>query len=183
MPKIFPHISFRQCFNRTHDLIFWPLSFINKLATINRYYEEFCYRTFPYTPSKLPTWRVAEWGIYTRPTDDLLPYRKSYADVGLEIHLVIWLCCCEVCFGIGLLTRLQWHSSPSAILIGCLVVKPFHDPFAARVINLTSKHDHTTPLFKELRWLPVSKRIESNILLLAYKCPPEVHPLTSPADM
>ena len=73
---------FRQCFNRTHDLIFWPLSFINKLATINRYNDEFRSDTFPYTPSILPTWRVAEWWIYTCPTDDLLPYRKSYADVG-----------------------------------------------------------------------------------------------------
>ena len=52
---------FRQCFNRTHDLIFWPLSFINKLATINRYNDEFRSDTFPYTPSILPTWRVAEW--------------------------------------------------------------------------------------------------------------------------
>ena len=82
MPKIFPHMIFRQCFNRTHDLIFWPLSFINKLATINRYNDEFRSDSFPYTPSILPTWRVAEWWIYTCPTDDLLPYRKSYADVG-----------------------------------------------------------------------------------------------------
>ena len=86
MPKIFPYTSFRQCFNRTHDLIFWPLSFINKLATINRYNDEFSSDTFPYTPSILPTWRVAEWWIYTYPTDDLLPYRKSYADVGLDIY-------------------------------------------------------------------------------------------------
>ena len=56
MPKIFPYISFRQCFNRTHDLIFWPLSFINKLATINRYYEEFCSGTFPYTPGPSFLW-------------------------------------------------------------------------------------------------------------------------------
>ena len=30
----------------------------------------------------------------------------------LEIHLVIGLFCFEVCFGIGLLTGLEWHSSP-----------------------------------------------------------------------
>ena len=30
----------------------------------------------------------------------------------LEIHLVIGLCCFEVCFGMGLLTGLQWYSSP-----------------------------------------------------------------------
>ena len=69
--------------SQSHDLIFWPLSFINKLATINRYNDEFSSDTFPYTPSILPTWRVAEWWIYTCPTDDLLPFRKSYADVGL----------------------------------------------------------------------------------------------------
>ena len=30
----------------------------------------------------------------------------------LEIHLVIGLCCFEVCFGTGLLTGFQWYSSP-----------------------------------------------------------------------
>ena len=30
----------------------------------------------------------------------------------LEIHLVIGLCCFEVCFGTGLLTGLQWYPSP-----------------------------------------------------------------------
>ena len=30
----------------------------------------------------------------------------------LEIHLVIGLCCFEVCFGTGLLIGLQWYSSP-----------------------------------------------------------------------
>ena len=40
---------------------------------------------------------------------------------------------------------------------------------AARVIMLTKKHDHITPVLKELRWLPVRKRIEFKILLLAYK--------------
>ena len=37
IPKNFPFIIFRQSFNRTYDFIFWPLSFINKLAAINRY--------------------------------------------------------------------------------------------------------------------------------------------------
>ena len=41
---------------------------------------------------------------------------------------------------------------------------------AARVITLTKKHDHITPVLKELHWLPVRKRIEFKILLLAYKC-------------
>ena len=39
-----------------------------------------------------------------------------------------------------------------------------------RVITLTKKHDHSTPVLKELHWLPVRKRIEFKILLLAYKC-------------
>ena len=30
----------------------------------------------------------------------------------LEIHLVIGLCCFDVCFGTGLLTALQWYPSP-----------------------------------------------------------------------
>ena len=41
---------------------------------------------------------------------------------------------------------------------------------AARVITLTKKYDHFTPVLKELHWLPVRKRIEFKILLLAYKC-------------
>ena len=41
---------------------------------------------------------------------------------------------------------------------------------AARVIALTKKHDHITPVLKELHWLPVRKKIEFKILLLAYKC-------------
>ena len=63
-------------------MIFWPLSFINKLAAINHYYEEFCSGTFPYTPSILPTWRVAACWIYECPTDDVLPYSTSDAEVG-----------------------------------------------------------------------------------------------------
>ena len=41
---------------------------------------------------------------------------------------------------------------------------------AARVITRTKKYDHITPVLKELHWLPVRKRIEFKILLLAYKC-------------
>ena len=40
---------------------------------------------------------------------------------------------------------------------------------AARVVTLTKKHDHITPVLKELHWLPVRQRIEFKILLLAYK--------------
>ena len=41
---------------------------------------------------------------------------------------------------------------------------------AAWVITLTEKHDHITPILKEQHWLPVRKRVEFKILLLAYKC-------------
>ena len=41
---------------------------------------------------------------------------------------------------------------------------------AARVVTFTKKHDHITPVLKELHWLPVRKGIEFKILLLAYKC-------------
>ena len=34
---------------------------------------------------------------------------------------------------------------------------------AARVVTLTEKHDHITPVLKELHWLPVRKRIEFKI--------------------
>ena len=38
------------------------------------------------------------------------------------------------------------------------------------VITLTKKHDHITPVLKELHRLPVRKRIEFKIQRLAYKC-------------
>ena len=48
-----------------------------------------------------------------------------------------------------------------------------------RVITLAKKYDHITPVLKELHWLPVRKRIEFNILILAYKClHGTLHPLT-----
>ena len=47
---------------------------------------------------------------------------------------------------------------------------------AAWVVTLTKKHDHITPVLKELHWLPVRKRIEFKILLLAYKCLHETAP-------
>ena len=40
---------------------------------------------------------------------------------------------------------------------------------ASRVITLTKKYDHITQVLKELHWLPVRKRIEFKILLLAFK--------------
>ena len=40
---------------------------------------------------------------------------------------------------------------------------------SARIITLTRKYDHITPIFKSLHWLPINLRIEFKILLLAYK--------------
>ena len=40
---------------------------------------------------------------------------------------------------------------------------------AARLITKSHKHDHVTPLLRELHWLPIEHRIKFKILLLAYK--------------
>ena len=40
---------------------------------------------------------------------------------------------------------------------------------AARIVTLTKKHDHVTPVLENLHWLPVSHRITYKILLLTYK--------------
>ena len=40
---------------------------------------------------------------------------------------------------------------------------------AARLILCGRKHDHVTPLLKELHWLPVEQRIIFKILLLTFK--------------
>ena len=40
---------------------------------------------------------------------------------------------------------------------------------AARLITLTSKHSHITPILKGLHWLPVHARIDFKILLMAFK--------------
>ena len=40
---------------------------------------------------------------------------------------------------------------------------------AARVVTLTNKHDHITPILRNLHWLPVEQRIIYKILLLTYK--------------
>ena len=41
---------------------------------------------------------------------------------------------------------------------------------AARLITRTSKHDHITPVLKELQWLPVENRIAFNMLVITFKC-------------
>jgi hypothetical protein len=40
---------------------------------------------------------------------------------------------------------------------------------AARLVTLTSKYEHVTPVLKSLHWLPISLRIEYKILLLTFK--------------
>ena len=40
---------------------------------------------------------------------------------------------------------------------------------AARLVTLTKRHEHITPVLHQLHWLPVSSRIIFKILLLAYK--------------
>ncbi|KAK2168477.1 hypothetical protein NP493_1227g00028 [Ridgeia piscesae] len=40
----------------------------------------------------------------------------------------------------------------------------------ARLITRTSKHDHITPVFKELHWLPVESRIDFIVLVVTFKC-------------
>ena len=56
---------------------------------------------------------------------------------------------------------------------------------AARIVSFRRKYDHTTPVLKDLHWLPVEYRINYNILLLAYKAqhgmaPPYLSSLLSP---
>jgi hypothetical protein len=48
---------------------------------------------------------------------------------------------------------------------------------AARLITLTSKYEHITPVLKSLHWLPVSQRIDYKILFLTFKSLSECAPL------
>ena len=40
---------------------------------------------------------------------------------------------------------------------------------AARLVTLSRKHDHVSPVLMELYWLPVKQHVEFKILLLTYK--------------
>ena len=40
---------------------------------------------------------------------------------------------------------------------------------AARLVFRSRKHDHITPILKQLHWLPVYSRIKYKILLLTFK--------------
>ena len=40
---------------------------------------------------------------------------------------------------------------------------------AARLVTLSRKHDHISPVLMELHWLPVEQRVEFKILLFTYE--------------
>ena len=40
---------------------------------------------------------------------------------------------------------------------------------AARIVSLTKKYDHITPILQQLHWLPIANRIKFKIMLLTYK--------------
>ena len=40
---------------------------------------------------------------------------------------------------------------------------------AARIVTLTRKRDHITPVLFNLHWLPANERIKNNILLITFK--------------
>ena len=40
---------------------------------------------------------------------------------------------------------------------------------AARLVTRSRKHDHITPILKQLHWLPICRRIKYKILLLTFK--------------
>ena len=48
---------------------------------------------------------------------------------------------------------------------------------AARILTLTRKYDHISPILKKLHWLPVEKRIIYKILILTYRCLHESTPI------
>ena len=48
---------------------------------------------------------------------------------------------------------------------------------AARVVNVSRKSCHITPILKELHWLPVSQRIVFKLMLIVYKCFNNIAPI------
>ena len=53
-------------------------------------------------------------------------------------------------------------------LRNCFLYKNLHS--AARLISLTAKYDHITPVLIDLHCTPVRQRTEYKFLLLVYKC-------------
>ena len=48
---------------------------------------------------------------------------------------------------------------------------------AARLVNLSKRYDHISPILRELHWLPVEQRINFKIILLTFKCLHDMAPL------
>ena len=48
---------------------------------------------------------------------------------------------------------------------------------AARLVSLTNKYDHITPVMMQLHWLPVKERINFKILLTTFKALHGINPL------
>ena len=48
---------------------------------------------------------------------------------------------------------------------------------AARLVSLTNKYDHITPIMMQLHWLPVKERINFKILLTTFKALHDINPL------
>ena len=48
---------------------------------------------------------------------------------------------------------------------------------AARLVNLSKRYDHISPIFRELHWLPVEQRMHFKIILLTFKCLHDMAPL------
>ena len=44
-----------------------------------------------------------------------------------------------------------------------------HQNAAAHLVTQQPKHCHTTPLFAELYWLPVTQQIEFKVILMIFK--------------
>ena len=47
---------------------------------------------------------------------------------------------------------------------------------AAKIISKKLKHDHVTPILKELHWLPVKERVIYKVCLTCYKCVNDLSP-------
>lgn len=41
---------------------------------------------------------------------------------------------------------------------------------AARIVSLSPKRNHISPILKDLHWLPIEKRIQYKLLILTYRC-------------
>ena len=67
-------------------------------------------------------------------------------------------------------SKLDYCNSLYYGLPNCLIQKlQYVQNSAARLLTCSRKHDHITPILRELHWLPVQERISYKILLLTYK--------------